>query len=171
MANNKDLRKLNRAELLELLVEQGKEIEQLRTELEAAKQSLAEKEIMLNEAGNIAEAALKINDVFGAAQKAADQYLDSVKVYTTQAEEIFKKREAEVNAKNEAMLAETTEKCTMMESVTKYKCEEMVSKAKAEADVQWQKINKNLDDYMSIHSELKEMFANTGISFERNENN
>lgn len=167
---NKDLRKLNRAELLELLVEQGKEIEQLRAELEETKNSLNEKEIMLNEAGNIAEAALKINDVFGAAQKAADQYLDSVKVYTTQAEEIFKKREAECNAKTEAMLTEATEKCTMMESVAKYKCEEMVAKAKAEADVQWQKINKNLDDYMSIHNELRDMFANTGISFDKHEN-
>ncbi len=167
---NKELKKLNRAELLELLVEQGKEIEQLRAELAQAKDKLSEREIMLDEAGSIAEAALKINDVFTAAQQAADQYLDSVKVYTTQAEEIFKKREAECNAKNEAMLAEATEKCKMMESVAKYKCEEMVAKAKLEADAQWQKLNKNLDDYMSIHSELRDMFANTGISFNKNDN-
>ena len=68
----KELGKLRRAELLELLLEQTKETERLEKELAGAKEQLRCREIRLNEAGSIAEAALQINDVFVAAQAAAE---------------------------------------------------------------------------------------------------
>lgn len=74
----KELRKLSRIELLQLLVHQTKEVEKLREQLEIAENKLKEKEILLSEAGNIAEAALKINNVMEAAQAAADQYLQNI---------------------------------------------------------------------------------------------
>lgn len=74
----KDLKKLSRVELLQMLVHQTKEVEKLREQLEITENKLKEKEIMLNEAGNIAEAALKINKVIDAAQAAADQYLQNI---------------------------------------------------------------------------------------------
>lgn len=46
---------------------------------EAVKIWRADRKIELEEAGNIAEAALKLNKVFEAAQKAADQYLYNLK--------------------------------------------------------------------------------------------
>ena len=46
---------------------------------------------MLNEAGNIAEAALKINKVMEAAQAAADQYLQNI----AQLEERYKAKSEE----------------------------------------------------------------------------
>lgn len=46
---------------------------------EAMKSWRADRNIELEEAGNIAEAALKLNKVFEAAQKAADQYLDNLR--------------------------------------------------------------------------------------------
>lgn len=72
------LRKLRRADLLEMLIEQGKEVEALRTQVEELQKKLDEKTIRLEQAGNIAEAALKLNGVFEAAQAAAQQYLESV---------------------------------------------------------------------------------------------
>lgn len=45
----------------------------------AVKAWRADRKIELEEAGNIAEAALKLNKVFEAAQKAADQYLYNLK--------------------------------------------------------------------------------------------
>ena len=75
----KELKKLSRAELLELLVYQTKKVEDLQDELDEANRRLANRRIMLRNAGSIAEASLEINEVFRAAQTAADQYLENVK--------------------------------------------------------------------------------------------
>ena len=77
--NKKALKKLSRVELLEMLLDVSQENETLRAENETLRQELDEKRIRLKESGSIAEAALKLNDIFAAAQAAADQYLLSVK--------------------------------------------------------------------------------------------
>mgnify|MGYP006954108526 FL=1 len=79
----KELRRLSRMDLLEMLLEQSKEVEQLRAELETVKKQLEDRRIMEQEAGSIAEVALRLNKVFEAAQQAADQYLENIR---TQAE-------------------------------------------------------------------------------------
>lgn len=76
---DKELRKLSRAELLEMLLIQSKEVEKLHIELDEANQKLNDRKILLENSGSIAEAALKLNKVFEAAQIAADQYLENVK--------------------------------------------------------------------------------------------
>lgn len=76
---DKELRKLSRSELLEMLLIQSKEVERLKNELEEANRKLEERKILLAESGSIAEAALKLNDIFKVAQNAADQYLESIK--------------------------------------------------------------------------------------------
>lgn len=72
------LRKLSKLELLELLAGQEKEIEVLRRELAQKDAILAERRLVSEQAGSIAEAALRLNGVFEAAQRAADQYLESL---------------------------------------------------------------------------------------------
>ena len=81
---DKKLRRLGRAELLELLLEQVDENEKLRRENEDLKARLEERIIKLETAGSIAEAALKLNRVFEAAEEAAKQYLESVKATVEQ---------------------------------------------------------------------------------------
>lgn len=76
---DKELRKLKRVELLELLIEQATEIEELRRELEEARQALKNRQVYLQEAGTLAEAALRINEVFAAADRAAQDYLENVR--------------------------------------------------------------------------------------------
>jgi len=73
-----DLRKLSRAQLLEMLLAQSKEVARLQEELQQAQLQLEDRRIRLSEAGNIAEAALQISGVFSAAQAAAEEYLASV---------------------------------------------------------------------------------------------
>lgn len=75
----KELKRRSRVELLEILVEQSREIERLEAELRNARAELDKKQILIDNAGSIAEAALQLNEVFAAAQKAADQYLSNVK--------------------------------------------------------------------------------------------
>ena len=75
----RELRRLSRIDLLEMLLEQSKELDRLQTELENVKKQLEDRRIMEQEAGSIAEAALKLNKVFEAAQNAADQYLENIR--------------------------------------------------------------------------------------------
>lgn len=76
---DKDLKRLRRDELLEILIAQSKKMDQMQAELDAARAALESREILLREAGSIAEAALRINGVFEAAQAAAQQYLENIR--------------------------------------------------------------------------------------------
>ena len=76
---DKELKRLKRAELLQLLLTQSREIDRLRNELEEANKKLNEREIRLEHSGSIAEAALSIRNVFEDAQAAAEVYLDNVR--------------------------------------------------------------------------------------------
>lgn len=76
---DRELKKLSRAELLELLLQETQENERLRKQLDKAQTLMESKIIKIENAGSIAEAALALNGVFEAAQKAADQYLENVR--------------------------------------------------------------------------------------------
>ena len=75
---DKELKRLSRAELLELLLMQTRESEHLKMQLEAARRELEDREIRIREAGNLADATLAVNGVLESAQKAAQQYLDNI---------------------------------------------------------------------------------------------
>lgn len=75
----KELKKLSRKELLEMLVLQTRRVEQLEKQLQEANEKLEEKFIMIQESGSLADAVMRLNGVFEAAQKAADQYLENIR--------------------------------------------------------------------------------------------
>lgn len=75
----KELKKLSRGELLNLLLEVTEENEKLREENMKLREECDNKLVLMNNAGSIAEASLKLTKVFEEAQKAANIYLDSVK--------------------------------------------------------------------------------------------
>ena len=83
------LKKLKRVELLELLVEQGEELEQTRERLRKAEEALASRELRMQSAGTMAEAALKLNDVFAAADQAAKDYLAAVRNMKEEQEQLL----------------------------------------------------------------------------------
>ena len=75
----KELLKLKKSELLEIMLAQSKEIDSLREQLAEAEEKLASRRIAIKESGSIAEASLKLTQIFEEAQKAADLYVDNVK--------------------------------------------------------------------------------------------
>ncbi len=75
----KELRKMNRTELIEIIYVLQQNEKTLRRENEELKEMLKEKTIRIAEAGSIAEAALSLNRIFEDAQAAAEQYLHSVR--------------------------------------------------------------------------------------------
>ena len=75
----KELLKLRRSELLEIMLAQSQEIDNLRQQLEEANAKLADREIRLSESGSIAEASLRLTHIVEEAQKAVDLYVDNMK--------------------------------------------------------------------------------------------
>ncbi len=75
----KELKRLTRTELLEMLLEQTKKIDALTEELSEAKAKLASREIAIANSGSLADAALAVSGIMESAQKAADLYLENLK--------------------------------------------------------------------------------------------
>ncbi len=122
---DKELRKLSRRELLQMLVVQVRETGDTKQELAETTEQLREleqnyerlrkrldqkdarihelvdtlqaertkREIELEKAGSIAEAALRLNGVFEMAQKAADQYLYNIRLRQENTEERYEGKE------------------------------------------------------------------------------
>ncbi|NLJ94188.1 MAG: DNA repair protein [Clostridiaceae bacterium] len=74
-----NLKKLSRKDLLELLLEQMKENQELKQQLEVAQNELKRREIIVSKKGTLAEAALEIVEIFEKADEAAQIYLENVK--------------------------------------------------------------------------------------------
>ena len=76
---DRELRRLSRLELIDIIYELQKQKESADTELDETRKKLEERVLNIANAGSIADAAVSINKVLEAAQAAADQYLLSVK--------------------------------------------------------------------------------------------
>lgn len=75
----KQLSKLQRSELLEILLDQRKKIDSLEEENAELRARLEDRQILLEKSGSIAEASLALTSIFAEAQKAADLYVMNVK--------------------------------------------------------------------------------------------
>lgn len=106
--NNKELRKLNRKELLEIILDQAKRINELEDKLKKTQTKLESRKIAIDEVGSIAEAALKLNGIFDSAQETADLYLTNAKDKCKKMENQTKKECQEIKEK---MLQETEKIC------------------------------------------------------------
>lgn len=122
---DKELKKLSRMELLEMLLVQTREVERLQAELERLNSELEHtqeqtkyRELELSQAGSIAEAALQVNGVFEAAQKAADEYLNNL----------------------HRLEAGTLERCKKIEALCRKLCQRYVQQAEQEAKRFWLQI-------------------------------
>lgn len=76
---DRDLRRLSRRELIEIIYALKEKEEALTKENEDLRAALSDRKIAISKAGSIAEAALALNDIFAQAQAAADIYLASVR--------------------------------------------------------------------------------------------
>ena len=77
---DKELHRLSRKELLEMLLAQTQENEKLKEELRRAERQLSDRRLLQENAGSMAEAAMLLNAVFEAADRAAQQYLENVRL-------------------------------------------------------------------------------------------
>lgn len=74
----KKLRKLRRIDLLELLLNERRENEALKEKIKELEEIIAAQDIEFQNAGTLAEAALKLNKIFADADAAAASYLRNI---------------------------------------------------------------------------------------------
>lgn len=154
-ANGRNLRKLSRAELLQMLIAQSRELEMTAEQLKQAQQQLESRRLVAEESGSIALAALQLNGVFDAAQRAADQYLENVRRRAERQTEACARREKESAERAEKLLADTYERCIRLEEYTRGVCEDAVRQAEDEIHRCRSMAGKSAADDSAIQQELR----------------
>lgn len=137
-----EIAKLSKHELLLMLRDQEIELKQVKEENEKLKAALEAAQAQANvqqALGSIAEESVKVSGVMIAAQRAADEYIASIKA-----------RYASIEEETARMIEQTQVKCNKMEFESRYK-----------ADLAWDSVKKKLDDYCLAHSELENLLGQT----------
>ena len=136
----RELRRLSRTDLLELLLAQRRENEQLRCLLDQTQAQLADRTIQIDQAGSIAEASLQLSGIFNAAQDSCQYYLENIKLLSERQNVV----------------------CQQMEQETKEKCDRMVAEAEQKAQQCWDncsvKIKQLVDSFDGLQ-QVMELYA------------
>lgn len=167
---DKEFRKLSRGELVDIIFELQKEQEALKRENEALRARLEDRSICLSESGSIAEAALRLNGVFDAAQKAADQYLAQIQADNAELEQKCTAALAQAQKQADAMLSQArreAEACRAEAERDAAACREQAQKETAalreqtdrEIAEKWDAIRKKTDSLLRSHEELKALLG------------
>ena len=72
---DKEFKRLSRSQLIDIIYQFQLQVDKLTEQNKELEKALADKRLRMEEAGNLAQAALVINNCFESAQNAADQYL------------------------------------------------------------------------------------------------
>ena len=136
LLTEKELRKLRRAELLELLVEQSRIVDQLQKEVNELRDETARRKIGLEKAGSIAEASLRLTKVFEEAEEASKIYMENIEARSAEQDKINAARDEESRKKAEQLIMVTAKKCRDMEAATAQKCRQLLEQAKKRAEGQ-----------------------------------
>lgn len=184
---DKELQRLKRGELLEMLLEQSKENEALKIQvanlnegMNELRDKLEDRKIKIEKAGTLAEASLLLNGVFESAQLAAQQYLDNLKetedkctAMTYVAQERCEVMKEETKQFCDKLESDTRKKCEEMETSTRLKCETrereaeerctaLDQKAKQDVEKRWDELTKRLEDFYRAHEGLRDLLKVTG---------
>ena len=103
---DKEFKRLGKAQLIEIIYQLQLELDKVNEEKKVLENELADKRLRLNNAGNIADAALEINNCFRSAQNAAEQYLDEIKAMREETEAECQRILEEAKAEAEAIISD-----------------------------------------------------------------
>ena len=159
----RELKKLDKSELLEILIDLSDENEALRRKNAELRKALEEAEnqppvakepiqepprpvMQTQEIGSIAEAAMRVNGVFEAAQAAADQYLTAIRAMNANKDEDYRRiiKEAMYQANEIVKEAERVKEKKIAEADAY--CNDMITRFSA--------INRSMETYNSDYEWL-----------------
>ena len=103
---SKELKKLNRRELVDVIYQLKKNEEQMQEQIAALEVELQDRRIHLSVAGSIAEVATDITGIFSVAQSTADLYLQEISAMKEDAEKKCEKMIEEAKKKVATILAD-----------------------------------------------------------------
>ena len=134
---DRELRHMRRTELVEIILALKQSEDQLRAENAALSAQLQERQIHIENAGSIAQAALELNKVFEAAQAAADEYVASVHAANKNTNAAASALRAQAEA--EQILAQAQTEAANLKARTQQQCDAEVDaaarkRAQTEAD-------------------------------------
>ena len=113
----RELKRMRRSDLLEMLLQMRKENDRLRQELDEVRQKLNSRHIAIEECGSLAEAVVKLNGLMEATQTVCDQYTYNVKLRCEEAEEQCRLLEKATKKKCDQMLLDTVQRVDTMQKV------------------------------------------------------
>ena len=103
---DKEFKRLSRSQLIDIIYQLQLQIDKLNEQKQALESELADKRLRLQNAGNIADAALEINNCFRSAQNAAEQYLSEIRAMREDAEAERQRILAQARAEADAIIAD-----------------------------------------------------------------
>ena len=119
MKVNKELKSLNRRELVDIIYQMKKNEQDLQAEIEALNEQLQDKRMRLTAAGSIADAAVSVTDVFSTAQATADLYLNEIECMKKEMENAYAKRTQAVEAKVQEIIEDGEKKFAALQALYK----------------------------------------------------
>lgn len=106
---DKEFKRLSRAQLIDIIYQFQLQVDKLTEENMEMERELKDKRLRLSNAGNIADAALQINDCFKCAQNAAEQYLNEIKIIREEAEDERQRILGQARAEASKIISEASE--------------------------------------------------------------
>ena len=131
---SKELKRLSRRELVDVIYQLKKNEEQMREQIAALEAELQDRRIHLSVAGSIAEAATDITGIFSVAQSTADLYLHEIS----------------------SMKEETAKECEKMIEEAKKKVETIIADGKARYDALAEQYRTDYEKWQQLRSEIEE---------------
>lgn len=128
-----ELKRLNRAELIEIIYELQKQNEENTARIAQMQEMLSDRELRISSAGSIAEAALSINGVLEAAQAAADQYLLSIKAATAD----MANQQETASKQRQSMLLAAEQQAAQTVRLAEEKAQRILEDAERQAAEKW----------------------------------
>lgn len=105
---DKEFKHLSRSQLIEIIYRLQLQIDELNEQKQVLEDALADKRLRISNTGNLAEAALEINDCFRSAQNAAEQYLNEIKLMREETESERQKILSQARAEASVIIANAT---------------------------------------------------------------
>lgn len=126
---DRELRRMSRTELVEIIFALKQSEDRLKEENAALTAQLQDRQIHIQNAGSIAQAALELNQVFEAAQAAADDYLASVRAVNDNADHAAETIRAGARSEAQQILAQAQAEAETLKEQAKLECQRMMETA------------------------------------------
>jgi hypothetical protein len=148
---DKDLKKLNRQDLLILLAEQTARANALEEKLRVAEEQLTSRNLSINESGTLAEAALKLSGIFQAADEAVASYFEKIKRLNDRQTLVCQEMETASKQKADMLIQDAERKAaTIIQSAN-----ELAAKEIERMNAHWDDIQRKIQELDKEYSWLR----------------